>query len=122
MLPVAHRSTPVIKARTGLRCTMEALAMGSHNLWVTRHTNSRKVGPSRIRQILEVEVDILPELTCHGLKMYFAEASFSRLSLNDENTPMQGDKEPHRGREMRLENTLQMWRRRNPITTGGSRG
>ena len=72
MLSAALKRTPITKARTGPRCTIEALAKGCHKLWVKRHKNKRKVGPSRQRQVSEgKEDDILFESDMSWVEIYF---------------------------------------------------
>ena len=71
---------------------MEALAKGCHKLWVTKHTNNRKIDPSRALQVLvENEADILSESDMSWAENVFGETPFCQWNLDDENTPMQED-------------------------------
>ena len=65
---------------------------GLPRLWVTQHTNNRKMGPSRTSQIVEEnEDDTLSESDMSWVENVFGEAPLSQWSLDDENTPMQED-------------------------------
>ena len=83
MLPVAVRSTSVTKTRTGLRCTMKALAKGCRKLWVVTVSYQKRWKKTSC-----------PSLTsCHWALNFFGEAPLSQWNLYDENKPMQEDDE-----------------------------
>ena len=91
------RSTPASKARIGFICTMEALAKGCHNLWVTRHASNKKIGFKRIRNLSgEMEKECKSESEASWTENLFREAPSHLLSMDDEHTPLQEeDDESH---------------------------
>ena len=98
MLPATLRSTPITKARTRLRCTMDALAKSCHELWVTRHRQNREVSPSRTSNVSgEKEDDIMSESNISWTENVFGETPLSQWSIDDKNTAMQQDEDPTQG-------------------------